>query len=194
MFMVLFRGDYKSKALTKRTLINVILPADNKSFLENSVDEVEKPYKTLYLLHGMFGNCDTFVSNTVIQEFAEKYHLAVVLPSCDNSFYLDKPDEFLYYGKYVGEELIDFTRSVFPLSCSKDDTYIAGFSMGGYGAIRTGLMYSEKFSAIGAISPALITYFLDRARDDLDCIMDSRQYAESVFGSLSDVRGSGKDP
>lgn len=192
--MVLFRGNYKSKALTKRTPIAVILPADNKSFLENTVDEVEKPYKTLYLLHGMFGNCDVFPANTVIQEFAENHHLAVVLPSCDNSFYLDKPNEFLYYSEYVGEELIDFTRSIFPLSTKREDTFIAGFSMGGYGAIRTGLKYSEKFSKIGAISPALITHYLNEAVDDLDDIMDSKQYAQSVFGPLDKVIGSDKDP
>lgn len=191
--MVLFRGDYKSKALTKRTPINVILPADNKSFLDNKVEDVEKPYRTLYLLHGMFGNCDVFPANTVIQKFAEDHNLAVVLPSCDNSFYLDRPDEFLYYSRYVGEEIIDFTRSIFPLSDKREDTFIAGFSMGGYGALRTGLKYSEKFSAIGAISPAVITHFLSMAKDDLNDIMVSKQYAESVFGPLDKVVGSDKD-
>lgn len=192
--MVLFRGDYKSKALTKRTPINVILPADNKSFIDNTVEDIKKPYKTLYLFHGMFGNCDVFPANTVIQKFAEDHNLAVVLPSCDNSFYLDRPDEFLYYSKYVGEELIDFTRSIFPLSDKREDTFIAGFSMGGYGALRTGLKYSEKFSAIGAISPAVVTHFLNQAQDNMEDIMISKQYAESVFGPLDKVVGTDKDP
>lgn len=192
--MVLFSGNYRSSALTKSTLINVILPADNKDFLEGSVDDVRKPYRTLYLLHGMFGNCDTFPANTVIQEFAELNHLAVVLPSCDNSFYIDRPEEFLYYSRYVGEELVDFTRSVFPLSDRREDTYIAGFSMGGYGAIRTGLLYSDRFSVIGAIAPALISHFLDKVCDDFSYIMNSRQYFESIFGSFDSVRGSDKDP
>ena len=69
--MVLFRGDIKSKSLQRRTSINVILPADNIHFLQDSEEIVPKPYKTLYLLHGLYGSDEIFLANTSIQKFAE---------------------------------------------------------------------------------------------------------------------------
>lgn len=192
--MALFTGDFKSKQLSKRTPISVILPADNIDFLEDKDTTVKPPYKTLYLLHGMFGNNETFLYNTQIRAYAEQNNLAVVLPSCGNSFYINKPKAFEYFSNYVGEELVDFTRKLFPLSTKKEDTYIAGFSMGGYGAIRTGLLYNDTFGAIGGISSGLITHRLNEAIDDYKHIIDSREFAESCFGDLDKVVGSDMDP
>lgn len=192
--MALFTGDFKSKELSTRTPISVILPSDNIDFLEDTDTSAKPPYKTLYLLHGMFGNNETFLYNTQIRSFAEQNDLAVVLPSCGNSFYINKPNAFEYYSNYVGEELVNFTRKIFPLTDKKEDTYIAGFSMGGYGAIRTGLLYNDTFSAIGGISSGLITHRLNEAIDDYKHIIDSKNFAESCFGDLSKVVGSDMDP
>lgn len=192
--MALFKGDFKSKELSTRTPISVILPADNIDFLEDKDGTAEPPYKTLYLLHGMFGNNETFLYNTQIRSYAEKNNIAVVLPSCGNSFYINKPKAFEYFSNYVGRELVEFTRKLFPLSDKREDTYIAGFSMGGYGAIRTGLLYSDTFGAIGGISSALITHRLNEAVDDYKHILDSREFAESCFGDLSNVPDSDMDP
>ncbi len=88
--MVLFRGDIKCKSLQRRTALSVILPADNIHYLQGTEEIVEKPYKTLYLLHGLFGSDDIFLANTTIQKFAEDHNIAVVLPSGENSFYVDQ--------------------------------------------------------------------------------------------------------
>ena len=64
--MVLFRGDIKCRSLQRRTSISVILPADNLHFLNDTEDIVEKPYKTLYLLQGLYGSDDIFLANTSI--------------------------------------------------------------------------------------------------------------------------------
>ncbi len=192
--MALFNGEFKSKQLNTRTSISVILPADDINFLDNTDTTSKPPYKTLYLLHGMFGNNTTFLYNTQIRSFAQKNNLAIVLPDCHNSFYINNPDSFEYYSNYVGEELVNFTRSIFPLSDKREDTYIAGFSMGGYGAIRLGLIYNETFSAIGGISSALITDRLNKPLDDCKHVLDSEKYIESCFGDLNNIIGSDKDP
>lgn len=192
--MVLFKGDFKSKELSKRTPISVILPADNIEFLENSDTTKKPPYRTLYLLHGMFSNNETFLYNTQIRAFAERNNMAVVLPSCGNSFYLNKPQTFENYTNYVGKELVDFTRKIFPLSNKKEDTFIAGFSMGGYGSIRTGLLYNDTFGAIGAISPALITHRLDGVIEEYKHILDSKEFIEYCFEDFDNVRNSDMDP
>ena len=191
--MVLFRGDIKSKCLQRRTSISVILPADNIHFLNDTEEIVPKPYKTLYLLHGLYGSDDIFLANTSIQKFAEDNGIAIVIPCGDNSFYIDNEKSHAYYGEYVGCELLDITRNIFPLSDKREDTFIAGFSMGGYGAIRNGLKYYENFSKIGMISAALITDDIVNYTDNNN-VLKSRDFYESIFGDLKDVIGSDADP
>ena len=171
--MVLFRGDVKCKSLQRRTSISVILPSDNIHFLNDTEEIVEKPYKTLYLLHGLYGSDDIFLANTSIQKFAEDNGIAIVIPCGENSFYLDDVASHRLFGEYVGQELLDITRNIFPLSDKREDTFIAGFSMGGYGAIRNGLKYSDNFSKIGMISAALIT-------DDIACYGDNHNVLYST--------------
>ena len=48
--------------------------------------------------------------------YAEEHDLAVVMPSGDNSFYVDHPEAMNNYGKFVGKELVELTRKMFPLS------------------------------------------------------------------------------
>ena len=191
--MVLFRGEIKCKSLQRRTSISVILPADNIHFLQDTEEIVPKPYKTLYLLHGLYGSDDIFLANTSIQKFAEDHGIAIVIPCGENSFYVDDVDSHAYYGEYVGQELLDITRNIFPLSHNREDTYIAGFSMGGYGAIRNGLKYSQNFSKIGMISAALITDDIVNYTSD-DNVLRSRQFYESIFGNLDELKGSDMDP
>lgn len=191
--MVLFRGDVKCRSLQRRTSISVILPADNIHFLQDSEEIIPQPYKTLYLLHGLYGSDDIFLANTSIQKFAEDNGIAVVIPCGENSFYVDKEDAHAYYGEYVGQELLDITRNIFPLSDKREDTFIAGFSMGGYGAIRNGLKYCENFSKIGMISAALITDEIINYADDNN-VLRSKQFYESIFGSLDKIKGSDMDP
>ena len=191
--MVLFRGDIKCKSLQRRTSISVILPADNINFLNDSEEIVPQPYRTLYLLHGLYGSDDIFLANTSIQKFAEDNGIAIVIPCGENSFYVDNKKAHTFYGEYVGQELLDITRNIFPLSDKREDTFIAGFSMGGYGAIRNGLKYFQNFSKIGMISAALITDDIVNYTSD-DNVLRSRQFYESIFGNLDELKGSDADP
>ena len=191
--MVLFRGDIKCRSLQRRTSISVILPADNIHFLNDTEDIVPKPYKTLYLLHGLYGSDDIFLANTSIQKFAEDNKIAVVIPCGENSFYVDNEKSHEFYGEYVGQELLDITRNIFPLSHKRKDTFIGGFSMGGYGAIRNGLKYNQNFSKIAMISPALITEDIVNYSYDNN-VLRSRNFFESIFGNLNEIKGSDMDP
>ena len=191
--MVLFRGDVKCKSLQRRTSISVILPSDNIHFLQDTEEIVPQPYKTLYLLHGLYGSDDIFLANTSIQKFAEDNGIAIVIPTGENSFYVDHEKSHAYYGEFIGQELLDITRNIFPLSHKREDTFIAGFSMGGYGAIRNGLKYSQNFSKIGMISAALITEDIVDYADD-ENVLRSRDFYESIFGDLDKIKNSDKDP
>ena len=67
--------------------------------------------------------------------FANERGLCVVMPSGENMFYVDQEHTHNHYSQFIGEELVEMTRAMFPLSHKKEDTFIAGLSMGGYGAI-----------------------------------------------------------
>lgn len=154
----------------------------------------EKPYKTLYLLHGVFGSHIDWINGTNIQRWAEENDLVVVMPAGENMFYVDQEAAHNYYGEFIGKELVELTRKMFPLSCRREDTYIAGLSMGGYGAIRNGLKYHETFGWIAGLSVAAIIDDLDQRTDDTPFFIESRSYAESIFGDLKKVQESDKNP
>ena len=83
--MALLQMNLLSKSLMRTVPVNVILPADKMVFPGMPKRE-EKPYKTLYLLHGIFGNYTDWVCGTRIQRYAEENDLAVVMPSGDHAF------------------------------------------------------------------------------------------------------------
>lgn len=151
--MALIQVNFVSSSLFRTVPIQVILPVDKLPFpgRENKLPDT---FKTLYLLHGLLGNYTDWVSGTRIQRWAEERNLAVVMPSGDNAFYLDR-GAGNEYTRFIGEELVNITRRMFPLSSKREDTFIAGLSMGGYGAVRCGLKYHETFSHIAGLSSAL---------------------------------------
>ena len=151
--MALIQFTYVSNLLLRSVPVQVILPVDKLSPAGEYLPL--KKYKTLYLLNGLWGSHVDWVSGTRIQRWAEERDLAVVMPAGENSFYLDRPGFHTEYGRWIGEELVQITRRMFPLSEKREDTFIGGLSMGGFGAMRNGLKYADTFSRIVALSPAL---------------------------------------
>ncbi len=191
--MALIQMMVMSESLMRTVPVNVILPADKRRAPGEPARE-EKPFRTLYLLHGVTGSSFDWICGTRIKRLAENNDLAVVMPSGENRFYVDQEKGHHYFGEFIGRELVDLTRRMFPLSRRREDTFIAGLSMGGYGAVRNGLKYHGNFSHVAGLSPALITDGIDRLTDGDINYPESRSYAESVFGDLSKVEGSDKDP
>ena len=60
------------------------------------------------------------------------------------------------YYDFIQKELPEFITSNFPISSRREDTYIAGASMGGYGALAHALGHPESYCAVGAFSPATV--------------------------------------
>lgn len=182
--MAVFRiENYRSSTVNRKVALNVILPFDSK---EREHYDGEK-FKTLYLLHGVRDNANIWIIETRIQAWAEKYNIAVVMPHGENSFYLTHGDEYEYWDEYVGREIVEMTRRCFPLSHKREDTWIGGFSMGGYGALRNGLKYHDTFSKIFALAPGLDIDTLPEG-DDVDdeageLFFKKRRFAKSHYGN-----------
>ena len=191
--MALIQMSVMSQSLMRTVPVNVILPAD-KLVMPGMPQREERPFKTLYLLHGVFGSYVDWVSGTRIQRYAEEKDLAVVMPSGDNAFYVDRPESGNSYGQFVGQELVELTRRMFPLSRVREDTFIGGLSMGGYGAMRNGLKYSDTFGYIVSLSGALHLDEIAARKGPGTSLLDSQGYAEACFGDLTKLLGSDKDP
>ncbi len=151
--MALIQMTYLSKALLRTVEVQVILPVDKMDAAGSSGEGTD--FKTLYLLHGFLGSNMDWISGTCIQRWAEARNLAVVMPSGENSFYFDHGLPNNAFGTFVGRELPAMMRRAFPLSDRREDTFIGGLSMGGYGALRNGLKYCDTFSHIIALSSAV---------------------------------------
>lgn len=182
--MALIQVNYLSKALFREVPVNVILPVDRFDADTNSyLNGKDHKYKTLYLLHGLLGNYTDWISQTRIQKWAEEKNLAVVMPSGDNAFYFNSRTPWNDYGTFIGEELVDVTRRMFPLSEKREDTFIAGLSMGGFGALRNGIVYSKNFSHVAGLSSA-VHIFEDT----------SEEANIGLFDNIEDASKTNKNP
>ena len=182
--MALLQVNYLSKSLYRIVPLNVILPVDRFDANTNRyLNGKGCKYKTLYLLHGLLGNYTDWVSRTRIQMWAEEKNLAVVMPSGDNAFYFNSRTPWNDYGTFIGEELVEVTRRMFPLSDKREDTFIAGLSMGGFGALRNGIVYSDTFSHVAGLSSAVHIF------DDL-----SEKSNNGLFDNKKAAAGTDKNP
>lgn len=191
--MAVMNVTFASQCLCRYVDFTVILPVEKTGSDGETKDKPEK-FKTLYLLHGMGGNHHDWLQYSLIRELACKYDLAVVMPSGENSFYLDQDVLGRKYGSYIGEELITYTRKMFPLSDKKEDTFIGGLSMGGFGAVHTAFSYPEVFSKAFGLSSAFITNRIQKLQPgETDRIADYSFYSD-VFGELSLLKHSKNNP
>ena len=184
--------NFQSNALFRNTTVDIVIPAETMAGFPPRTTE----YKTVYLLHGFSGDSKHWLLNAPIVELSQLTQTVFVMPSGDNTFYVDGEAGFTKYSKFIGEELVDFTRRVLPLSKKREDTTIAGLSMGGYGAIHNGLKYHETFGHIIALSASLCTDLAvaSQTATELDMLAHDSVYYERIFGDLSKLENSDKNP
>ncbi len=145
--------------------------------------------KVLYLLHGLSDDASAWQRYTCIETLASRYGLVVVMPSAGRSFYIDQPNGQMYF-TYLVEELPRYLGDVFGLAPRREDTFIAGNSMGGYGAIKAALLHPELYAAAASFSGVLSIAVLQLIPDT-----DPRKEEFALlFGNLEGVVGGEHDP
>jgi len=115
----------------------------------------ERRYPVIYLLHGLGGHFDNWIDKTKLTEYARAYQFIIVTPEGNDGWYTDSvtiPND--KYESYIVNELIPEVDKKFRTRPDRGDRFIAGLSMGGYGAIKFGLKYSSLFSVVGSFSGA----------------------------------------
>ena len=152
--MALFDMKYHSDALGVGVSVYVVLPEKAKTLIGMKADG-GSTYKTLYLFHGLSDDHSIWLRRTSIERYAAEWGIAVVMPAVGRSWYTDKPNGEKYL-TFVTEELPNVCRSFFRgMSDKREDTLVAGLSMGGYGAIKAALTAPERFGACASLSGAL---------------------------------------
>lgn len=154
--MALFDIKLFSTTLQTPVDIRVIIPTPNSRPETAGIPYYDrnKRYQVLYLLHCASGDNTFWSRYTSLERYAEARQLAVVCPSAGNSFYVDTHPGSRYM-TFMTEELPTFIQSMFPVSCRREDTFIAGSSMGGFGAFRLALGRPDLYGCAASLSGAL---------------------------------------
>jgi S-formylglutathione hydrolase FrmB len=139
------RVRFFSDGLGKWTSYNVILP-----------DAGEGPFSVLMQLHGLTDDGDAWLERSNLVRHVAELPLVVVLPDGGTSGYLNWKDSGrLHRDRYedlLMRDIPDHLRRHF--NVADGPWAIGGLSMGGYGAMRLGLKYPDRFASVYAHSSA----------------------------------------
>jgi putative tributyrin esterase len=134
---------WRSDVIGKETAAHVLLPRVGRA-----------PWPVLYLLHGLHGDASSWMRNSRVEWHVRELPLMVVMPDGYRGFYTDN-EEGPAFARHIGRELVDFIDGNFRTQAERGRRAIGGLSMGGYGALRIGLGWPERFCSVHSHSGAL---------------------------------------
>lgn len=191
--MAIIDFTIRSSALGFNTSVTVCFPENNGNDTRTGKPYRYKPgvkYQVLWLLTGGGGDSSEWARHTNIERYSSEKNLIVITPATFLSLYTD-----MYYGEkyftYLAQELPQVMRWMLPISDEREDNFVAGFSMGGYGSFKWAFNYPEKFASAGSFGGALDmvnvvkTSHLHNGKLDRDFML--------AFGSLENLEHSVND-
>ena len=185
--MALIHCHFYSQVLGLMSTMSVILP-DPVTLKPGVTPETRQArYPTLYLLHGLSDDHTVWQRRTSIERYLEGLNLAVVMPAAQRSFYTDMVTDQRYW-TFISEEVPAIARHFFPLSEDRNENYVAGLSMGGYGAFKLALSYPERYAAAASLSGTLDVVRLAQAEQ-----MAGQSELGHIFGEANALAGSPND-
>jgi putative tributyrin esterase len=152
--------QFKSSLTGKTLPYSVLLPEGYASAARRT-----QSFPVLYLLHGLSGHYSNWLAKTKLAEHAAAYQLIIVTPEGNDGWYTDSatvPED--KYEAYIMQELLPDVERRFRTTKAREGRAIAGLSMGGYGALKFGLKYPDRFIFAASMSGALDAAV--RAEDD----------------------------
>jgi S-formylglutathione hydrolase FrmB len=184
--MALIHCNFFSEVLGLSCSMDVILPQGTTGQIGMAGKAGAGRHPVLWLLHGLSDDHTIWQRRTSIERYVAALGLAVVMPAVDRSFYVDTA-RGRRYGTFIAEELPALARSFFPLSDRREDNFVAGLSMGGYGAFRLALAYPRRYAAAASLSGALDIVAGAKRRGSQD------QEFRDIFGPPRHLAGSPHD-
>lgn len=183
--MAFLQVQFFSEALQVASTVNVILP-ENSQGIGVDASASEKLPAVLYLLHGYSDDHSIWMRRTSVERYAAEHNLAVIMPAVNHSFYTNEAQGERYWD-YVADELPRAMHRFLRLSSRPEETFVAGLSMGGYGAMKLALTYPERFAAAASFSGAVDIAEMAGERAKRAAEM------ERIFGDLKKLPGSDND-
>ncbi|WP_412736335.1 alpha/beta hydrolase [Krasilnikovia sp. MM14-A1259] len=152
--MAVMRCDFFSDVLELGTSMTVLLPQTASTQIGLAGRAGDEAPPVLYLLHGLSDDDTAWTRYTSIERYAAARGLAVVMPQVHRSFYTDEAYGLKFW-TFLSEELPAVVSGFFRVSTRREDTFVAGLSMGGYGALKWALRRPDRFAAAASLSGAL---------------------------------------
>lgn len=187
--MALLHVNFFSDVLGMCMQMDVILPQKTRGQIGMEGEVKEGKIPTLYLLHGMSDDHTIWQRRTSIERYVSDMGIAVVMPTTHLGWYTNMAHGNRYW-TFISKELPQICQSLFNnLSDKREETFAAGLSMGGYGALKLGLAASETFGAVAALSGGL------DVNDIISKLMkeEDKDYWRNIFGDLNQVENSEND-
>lgn len=155
-------GTYYSETCGMERGYSILLPADYSE---------DKKYPVLYLLHGIFGDEFSFSNDAgnkikeIVGNMTADGIIEETIVVCPNMFAKTDPAQqpgfdaqaCLPYDNFINDlvnDLMPYIESEYPVLTGRENTYLAGFSMGGRETIYITLKRPELFGYVCAISAA----------------------------------------
>ncbi len=185
--MAFLQVDLHSDVLGMAVSVDVILPQASSTQIGMG-GKRERVFPTLWLLHGLSDDHTIWQRRTSIERYASRYGIAVVMPNAHRSWYTDMQHGGSYY-TYITEELPCLCRSFFSgMSEAREYNYIAGLSMGGYGALKMAMAHPERYAGVASFSGAI-----DVSRYIKEEGYMGRLGWGDIFGDGADIGGTVND-
>jgi putative tributyrin esterase len=187
--MALLHVDFFSDVLKMCMQMDVILPQKTSGQIGMAGEVKDGKIPTLYLLHGMSDDHTIWQRRTSIERYVSEMGIAVVMPTTHLGWYTDMAYGLKYW-TFISEELPSICHSFFNnLSNKREETFAAGLSMGGYGALKLGLAASDKFGAVASLSGGLdINDICEKNKST-----GERDFWRNIFGDLDKTANSVND-
>ncbi len=162
----------KSMALMSTVSVKLYFPTDLPEEVGCDVKGV------LTLLHGYTNSGDDWVQMSAAARYAADNGLVLIMPDCGNSFYHD----MVYGGAYktfITQEMPVQLNRIFRIPQEREKNYIAGLSMGGYGALYLAFSRPDLYAGCASFSGAVDLGLMLQAGD----MPEARSVAVPVFGN-----------
>ena len=119
-------------------------------------ESAQSRYPVVFLLHGLTGHYNNWTELTKLANYLAGYDIIVVTPEGGDGWYTDSVSSANEkWESYIVKELIPEVDNKFRTLAIREKRAIAGLSMGGFGSLKLGLKYPDKFVLAGSFSGAL---------------------------------------
>ncbi len=173
---------FKSPALGHRADVSVFKP-----------DGAFESMPVVVLLHGVYGSHWAWSLKAKVQETLKELiakgklnPMMLVMPSDglfqDGSGYLTHQNAD--YEKWIVEDVIDLVKENYNEVIAQSPIFLAGLSMGGYGALRLGAKYPEVFKAFSGLSSITRFEQMGEFVESIELLKESVKTEENVIDIL----------